>query len=33
MADGGIENFNGQVDALVGERLLSRLRALVDIRF
>ena len=33
MADGGIENFNGEVDALVGEGLLSRVRALVDVRF
>jgi len=33
MADGGIENFNSEVDALVGEGLLSRVRALVDVRF
>ncbi len=33
MADGGVENFNGEVDALVGGGLLSRVRALVDIRF
>jgi len=33
MADGGIENFNGEVDALVGDGLLSRVRALVDVRF
>ena len=33
MADGGIENFNGDVDALVGEGLLSRVRALLDVRF
>jgi transposase InsO family protein len=32
MADGGIENFNGEVDALIGEGLLSRVRALVDVR-
>jgi hypothetical protein len=32
MADGGVENFNGEVDALIGEGLLSRVRALVDIR-
>jgi transposase InsO family protein len=33
MADGGIENFNGEVDALVGDGLLSRVPALVDVRF
>jgi len=33
MADGGVENFNGEVDALVGGGLLSRVRALVDVRF
>ncbi len=33
MADGGIENFNGEVDALVGDGLLSRVRGLVDVRF
>jgi hypothetical protein len=33
MADGGVENFNGEVDALVGGELLSRVRALVDVRF
>ena len=33
MADGGIENFNGDVDELVGSGLLSRVRALVDVRF
>jgi len=33
MADGGVENFNGEVDALVGDGLLSRVRALVDVRF
>lgn|GEM_PF-5427172 len=27
------KNFNGEVDALVGEGLLSRVRALVDVRF
>ena len=32
MADGGVENFNGEVDALVGEGLLTRVRALVDVR-
>ena len=33
MADGGVENFNGEVDALVDGGLLSRVRALVDVRF
>jgi len=33
MADGGVENFNGAVDELVGSGLLSRVRALVDVRF
>jgi len=33
MADGGVENFNHEVDALVGGGLLSRVRALVDVRF
>lgn len=33
MADGGIENFNSQVDELVAGGLLSRVRALVDVRF
>ncbi len=33
MADGGVENFNGEVDAVVGNGLLSRVRALVDVRF
>ncbi len=32
MADGGVENPNGEVDALVAEGLLSRVRALVDVR-
>jgi transposase InsO family protein len=33
MADGGIENFNAEVDELVGRGLLSRVRALVEVRF
>jgi hypothetical protein len=33
MADGGIENFNGEVDARVGDGPLRRVRALVDVRF
>jgi len=33
MADGGVENFNREVDALVGGGLLNRVRALVDVRF
>jgi len=33
MADGGIENFNEQVDDMVSLGLLSRVRALVDVRF
>ena len=33
MTDGGVENFNGEVDELVGSGLLSRVRALVDVRF
>ena len=33
MADGGVENFNGEVDDLVDRGLLSRVRALVDVRF
>jgi len=33
MTDGGVENFNGDVDELVGSGLLSRVRALVDVRF
>ncbi|TFH24092.1 MAG: transposase, partial [Myxococcales bacterium] len=33
MADGGIENFNAEVDDLVGRGLLSRVRALVEVRF
>jgi len=31
MADGGIENFNGALDALVGDGRLSRVLALVDV--
>jgi putative transposase len=33
ITDGGIENFDGDVDELVGSGLLSRVRALVDVRF
>jgi len=33
MVDGGIENFNGDVDDLVDRGLISRVRALADIRF
>ena len=33
VADGGIENFNSEVDARVGDGLLRRVRALVDVRF
>ena len=33
MADGGIENFNAEVDELVSRGLLSRVRALVEVRF
>ncbi len=33
MTDGGVENFNGEVDELVGRGLLRRVRALVDVRF
>ena len=33
VADGGVENFNSQVDGLVAGGLLSRVRALVDVRF
>ncbi len=33
MADGGIETFNEQVDDMVSLGLLSRVRALVDVRF
>lgn len=33
MTDGGVENFNADVDELVGSGLLSRVRALVDVRF
>jgi len=33
VADGGVENFNDAVDAVVGKGLLGRVRALVDIRF
>jgi len=32
-ADGGIENFNADVDGLVEEGMLNRVRALVDVRF
>jgi transposase InsO family protein len=32
-ADGGIENFNAGVDGLVGEGMLRRVQALVDVRF
>jgi transposase InsO family protein len=33
MTDGGVENFNGDVDELIENGLLSRVRALVDVRF
>ena len=33
MADGGVENFNGEVDELVVSGLLRRVRALIDVRF
>jgi transposase InsO family protein len=33
MADGGIENYNQEVDHLEGQGLLRRVRALVDVRF
>lgn len=33
MVDGGVENFNGEVDELVVTGLLSRVRALIDVRF
>ncbi len=33
MTDGGVENYNQQVDQLEGEGLLRRVRALVDVRF
>jgi hypothetical protein len=33
MADGGVENFNGEVDELVVSGLLSRVRALIEVRF
>ena len=33
MTDGGVENFNGEVDGLIGSGLLRRVRALVDVRF
>lgn len=33
MADGGVENFNEQVNDLVDRGLLSRVRALVDVQF
>jgi putative transposase len=33
IADGGVENFNAEVDGLVASGVLRRVRALVDVRF
>jgi hypothetical protein len=33
IADGGVENFNAEVDGLVATGMLRRVRALVDVKF